>query len=304
MNIDNIHFNENLHKDLTPVAKSAGGEVLSPIRYKRILLSISLLISIILLIAGLLVPYDLRETKFMSLKRRQNMLLASFGMTIPGTPDLANLDRRLEERGLTLGSPVLFRIFKREFELELWMMNKNKRYELFATYPICNWSGVLGPKLVTGDKQAPEGFYWVDRGALNPYSRQHRSFNLGFPNTYDRAYGRTGYALMVHGGCTSVGCYAMTDNVIDEIWSIINPALDNGQKRFQVQVFPFRMTKENLSRFANSNWKDFWDNLKVGYDLFEADHLPPQVNVCDKVYAFNSSTNSEEETVPVLTQCR
>ncbi|MFM7083694.1 MAG: murein L,D-transpeptidase family protein [Hyphomicrobium sp.] len=240
----------------------------------------------------------------MSLKRRQNILLSSFGMTIPGTPNLAHLDRRLEEKGLSIGSPVLFRIFKREFELELWMMNKNKRYVLFATYPICNWSGALGPKLATGDKQAPEGFYWVDRGALNPNSRQHLSFNLGFPNTYDRTFGRTGHALMVHGGCTSVGCFAMTDSVMDEIWTIINPAFDGGQKRFQVQVYPFRMTKDNLSKFANSNWKEFWNNLKVGYDLFEEDRLPPQVNVCDKVYAFSSSTNSYDEPAPILAQCR
>lgn len=304
MNIDNFNLDKDVQKHVSHVAKPGRRKLFSLRSYKRILLATAFFLSLGLVVAGLLIPPLMRETKLMSLKRRQNMLLASFGMTIPGTPDLANLDRRLEQKGLTIGSPVLIRIFKREFELELWMMNKDKHFELFATYPICNWSGILGPKLATGDKQAPEGFYWVDRGALNPNSRQHRSFNLGFPNIYDRSYGRTGHALMVHGGCTSVGCFAMTDNIIDEIWSIINPAFDSGQKRFQVQVYPFRMTKDNLRRFANSNWIGFWDNLKVGHDLFEADRLPPEVNVCDKVYAFSSSSTSDEETAPILAQCK
>lgn len=304
MNIDNINLENKGYHHVPPAIKRGKTKVFSLKSYKRTLLGLAFFFSIGLLLAGFLVPTLMRETKFISLKRRQHILLARFGMTIPGTPDLSNLDRRLQDKGLIIGSPVLFRIFKKEFELELWMMNKDKRYELFATYPICNWSGVLGPKLATGDKQAPEGFYWVDRGALNPNSRQHRSFNLGFPNTYDRAYGRTGHALMVHGGCTSVGCFAMTDSIIDEIWSIINPAFDSGQKRFQVQVYPFRMTKENLNRFSNSNWKEFWDNLKVGYDRFEDDRLPPQVSICEKVYAFSSSSNTDDETGPLLAQCK
>ena len=81
----------------------------------------------------------------------------------------------------------------------------------FATYPICLWSGRLGPKLREGDRQAPEGFYTVSAEQLNPNSRWHRSFSLGFPNAFDQAHGRTGSFIMVHGGCPSIGCYAMTD---------------------------------------------------------------------------------------------
>ena len=110
---------------------------------------------------------------------------------LPGTPDLANLPGRLSAQGLALGAPVFIRIFKREFELELWM-RRDGRFQRFAVYPICRWSGRLGPKLEEGDGQAPEGFYTVDAKALNPASRWHRSFNLGFPNAFDRAHARTG----------------------------------------------------------------------------------------------------------------
>ena len=144
------------------------------------------------------------------------------------------------------------RVFKREFELELWM-KRDDTFHRFAVYPICRWSGRLGPKLAEGDAQAPEGFYTVDAKALNPASRWHRSFNLGFPNAYDRSHQRTGSFLMVHGGCSSIGCYAMTDAVVDEIWRLVTAALGKGQPRFQVQVFPFRMTAENMAQRAHES---------------------------------------------------
>ena len=221
---------------------------------------------------------------------------------MPGTPDLTRLDQRLAEKGMALGTPILMRVFKREFELELFML-KDGRYDLFATYPICKWSGRLGPKLKTGDHQAPEGFYSVDKAALNPNSRWHRSFNLGFPNAYDRAHGRTGSFLMVHGGCGSVGCYAMTDPVISEIWTIVTRALNGGQTRFQVQVYPFRMTERNLASYGGERWSSFWSDLKTGHDLFEKDRLPPAVGVCDERYAFTSGAETRDPTGPVTAQC-
>jgi murein L,D-transpeptidase YafK len=200
------------------------------------------------------------------------------GSPLPGTPDLAAFDRRLAAEGLTLGAPVFIRIFKREFELELWL-KRGDAFQRFAVYPICRWSGRLGPKLAEGDWQAPEGFYTVDAKALNPASRWHRSFNLGFPNVYDRSHGRTGSLLMVHGGCSSVGCYAMTDPVVDEIWRLVTAALEKGQPRF-------RMTAENMARRANDRWLPFWQNLKLGYDLFEQTHRPPRVSACEGRYMF------------------
>jgi murein L,D-transpeptidase YafK len=273
-------------------------------RRGRLSFLILLVVAIAATAAGLLVivPHPTREAYIISLERNYRVWLASMGQPMPGTPDLSRLDARLAEKGLASGAPIFMRIFKREFELEIFML-KGARYEHFATYPICKWSGRLGPKLKTGDRQAPEGFYSVDRTALNPNSRWHRSFNLGFPNAYDRAHGRTGSFLMVHGGCGSIGCYAMTNPVIDEIWLLVNRALDAGQKRFQVQVFPFRMTDANLARHAGEPWHAYWTNLKTGYDLFEAERVPPVVGVCDKSYAFASGLLARDTSGPVTAQC-
>lgn len=213
----------------------------------------------------------------------KRVAMASTGQALPGTPDLAQLPARLAEKKLALGAPIFMRIFKREFELELWM-RKGSRFELFATYPICNWSGNLGPKLMEGDRQSPEGFYTVDARSLNPKSAYHRSFNLGFPNAFDRAHNRSGSFLMVHGACASVGCYAMTNAVIDEIWGIVQAALGNGQRRFHVHVYPFRMTSENMLKYGDTPWSDFWKNLKEGHDAFETAKLPPRIGVCNARY--------------------
>jgi murein L,D-transpeptidase YafK len=207
------------------------------------------------------------------------------GETLPGTPDLARLDERLAARGVALGVTVYLRIFKLESELELWVQ-KEGRFIRFATYPICFWSGRLGPKLKEDDLQAPEGFYTVSAEQLNPKSRNHRSFDLGYPNVLDQAHGRTGSSLMVHGGCQSVGCYAMTDPVVDEIWRFVTAALEMGQPRFPVHVFPFRMTDRNLTLRRGYKWESFWADLKKGYDLFEQAGLPPVVSVCKGRYVF------------------
>jgi murein L,D-transpeptidase YafK len=225
------------------------------------------------------------ERDWIGVQRFWRATFSRFGIVLPGTPDLADFDGRLAARGLAVGSPVLIRIFKREFELELWMQ-RDGRFHHFATYPICKWSGSLGPKLKQGDRQAPEGFYTVDAKQLNPNSAWHRSFNLGFPNAFDQARGRTGSLLMVHGGCGSIGCYAMTNPVIDEIWRLVTAALDGGQARFQVQVLPFRLSASNLERHAASPNAAFWAALKPGYDLFEANAVPPKVSVCGAHYAF------------------
>lgn len=218
-------------------------------------------------------------------QRARRLAYAVQGKPLPGTPDLENLEGRLAAHGLALGAPVFIRIFKREFELELWM-KRDDRFHRFAVYPICRWSGDLGPKLAQGDWQAPEGFYTVDAKAMNPTSRWHRSFNLGFPNHFDRAHQRTGNYLMVHGGCSSTGCFAMTDPVIDEIWRLVGAALKGGQPRFHVHVFPFRMTEENLALRSHMQWASFWRDLKLGHDAFEESQLPPKVSVCQGRYVF------------------
>jgi len=205
------------------------------------------------------------------------------GASLAKTADPAALDKRLAEKGFKRGNPVFLRIFKADLQAELWM-KKGRTFELFETYPICAWSGQLGPKIREGDGQAPEGFYAIGKGQLNPNSLYHRAFNLGFPNTLDRAYNRTGSNLMVHGGCGSVGCYAMTDAAIGELWLLVTAALDAGQERAGVHVFPFRMTEERLTAFAWHPWAGFWRDLKPAYDLFDETHIPPQISVCNKHY--------------------
>ena len=194
----------------------------------------------------------------------------------------------MRAKGLRWGAPVFIRIFKEEKELELWV-DDGKVFKHFKTWPICKYSGKLGPKLKEGDQQAPEGFYFVPRSRMNPRSRFHLSFNLGYPNTYDRAHKRTGSALMVHGNCVSIGCYAMTNARIEEIYSLCDAALKGGQRFFRVHIFPFRMTEANMKRHAQSKWIEEWYNLKQGYDWFEKSKRPPNVTVSARRYLFGKT---------------
>jgi len=197
------------------------------------------------------------------------------------------LKKSLKAKGFRLGAPLYLRIFKEEAILEVWLKQK-KQFKLFKTYPICTFSGKLGPKQKEGDYQAPEGFYFVKAQQLNPYSRFHLSFNLGYPNQYDRAHHRTGSALMVHGNCVSMGCYAMTDKKIEEIYLLAHYALQYGQSYFRVHIFPFKMTVKNLQKHKKSPWADFWFNLKTGYDWFEQhQYNPPNIEVKNQRYIFN-----------------
>jgi murein L,D-transpeptidase YafK len=209
----------------------------------------------------------------------------------------ADRERRLAEKGLTAGSPVMIRIFKEDSELELWI-EREGRFEHFNTYHICFWSGGLGPKVREGDRQAPEGFYSVGRQQLYPRGRRPRSFDIGYPNTLDRSLARTGSYIFVHGGCSSTGCFAMTDPVMDEIYALSDQALREGQHRIEVNVFPFRMTEANLAAHSESPWLAFWFDLKEAYDAFEHTHLPPQVSVCDRRYIMRDGLAEEGAAPP------
>jgi murein L,D-transpeptidase YafK len=193
----------------------------------------------------------------------------------------------MQEKGMDRTSSIMARIFKEEGKLEIWKMKTNGRYGIIASYNICKWSGQLGPKFIEGDRQAPEGFYTVRPASMNPKSGYHLSFNIGFPNAYDRAHGRTGANLMVHGACSSSGCYSMTDAQIEQIYAFARDAFRGGQTEFQIQAFPFRMTAANMARYRNDPNYPFWQNLKEGYDQFEITKLPPKVDVCEKRYVFN-----------------
>lgn len=203
----------------------------------------------------------------------------------------------LQRKDLHLGMPVFIRIFKQSHELEVWFKTEDE-YKLFKTYDICNFSGSLGPKTKQGDFQSPEGFYFVTASNLNPWSQYHLSFNLGYPNAYDQAHGYTGSALMVHGRCVSIGCYAMTDEYMNEIYTIIHKALEHGQPFFRVHIFPFRMTEDALKKHRRNRWNRFWRNLKTGYDFFETYREPPNVTVANKRYQFSLDENSRHNSTP------
>lgn len=205
---------------------------------------------------------------------------------------------KMKAKGMTRTSPIMVRIFKEEGTLEVWKQKNNGKYDQIASYEICKWSGKLGPKYIEGDRQAPEGFYTVRPAQMNPNSNYYLSFNIGFPNAYDRANGRTGQHLMVHGACSSSGCYSMTDEQVAEIYAFGRDAFKGGQRDFQIQAFPFRMTAANMARYKNDPNYSFWKMLKQGYDAFETTKVPPKVDVCEKRYVFNVSTPDGQPLSP------
>src|SRR4029078_5178049 len=217
-------------------------------------------------------------------------LLAAFGQG-DLTPALRPLSKDtmmlLGKKGMDPASPIFIRVFKEESELEVGKRRDDARFYHFKTYPICNWSGDLGPKVKYGDRQAPEGFYTITREQLNPNSNYYPAFNLGDPNAYDKPHQRTGEYLMIHGKCKSAGCYAMTDALIEEIYAIARESFIGGNDSFQVHAYPFRMHNENRVRFASHEAYPFWQTMKEGYDYFELTRKLPTVAVCNRRYVVN-----------------
>jgi murein L,D-transpeptidase YafK len=232
-----------------------------------------------------------RTVKFCAIRSR--LLLTSAGLA--GALALAGCysdegyqlpTRAMKE--LSQDSPILIRVFKEESELEVWKQDTTGQYQLLKVYPICRWSGELGPKKVEGDRQAPEGFYSITPGLMNPNSNYYLAINIGFPNAYDKSNGYSGAFLMIHGDCSSRGCYAMTDEQIGEIYSLGREAFLGGEKSFQIQAYPFRLTPANLARHRTNPNMDFWKMLKEGNDHFLVTHLEPKVDVCERHYVFDA----------------
>ena len=206
----------------------------------------------------------------------------------------------ITEKDMDLQSPILVRLFKQEAELEVWKQDRSGKFALLKTYPICRWSGDLGPKVREGDRQAPEGFYAISPAQMNPQSAYYLSFNTGYPNAYDRALGHSGSQLMVHGDCSSRGCYAMTDEQIAEIYTMGRESFFGGQKSFQFQAYPFRMTPINMAKHRNNPNMAFWKMIKEGYDHFEVTHQEPKVDFCEKKYVFDAAKPPGATTDPVF----
>src|ERR687886_1955643 len=233
------------------------------------------------------------------------VLAASLVLAVAACQEQANYSTRhlspippattalMASKSMSPSDPILVRAYKKESEFEVWKKGRDGKYALLKTYPICRWSGQLGPKIKEGDRQAPEGFYTITPAQMNPNSNYYLSFNIGYPNAYDRAHGRTGAYLMVHGTCSSAGCYAMTDETIAEVYAIAREAFAGGQRAFQFQAYPFRMTAENMAKHRADPNIAFWRNLKEGSDRFEATHEEPQLAVANGRYVFTVSPEGE-----------
>ncbi|UPK40703.1 hypothetical protein IVB18_46750 [Bradyrhizobium sp. 186] len=204
------------------------------------------------------------------------------------------------EKDMDLQSPILVRLFKQEAELEVWKQTRSGQFALLKTYPICRWSGDLGPKVREGDRQAPEGFYSINPGQMNPQSAYYLSFNTGYPNAFDKALGRSGSQLMVHGDCSSRGCYAMTDEQIAEIYSLGRESFFGGQKAFQLQAYPFKMTPVNMAKHRTNPNMAFWKMIKEGYDHFEVTRQEPKVDFCERKYVFDATRGPDAKRDPVF----
>lgn len=213
---------------------------------------------------------------------------------------LPSLQAAVQARGLVVGAPVFLRSFKESFEIEVWLEpGPGQAFEHFRSYRTASWGpGSLGPKLKEGDLQSPEGFYAVRLGQLNPRSAYHLAFNVGYPNALDASLGRTGSFIMVHGGEASIGCLAVTDESIEEIYLLVEAALRAGQSAVELHLFPFRPTPARLSRATGHPSIGFWQNLGEGYDFFERRKRPPRVFVVNRRYGFRDEASSEEAAGP------
>ena len=213
----------------------------------------------------------------------------------PLSPEMVAL---MEKKGVAASSPVLIRTYKKEAEFEIWKMRSDGRYVHVKTFPMCRWSGQLGPKTREGDRQVPEGFYRITPGQMNPTSQYYLSFNVGYPNAYDRAQGASGGSIFVHGACSSAGCFSMTDGQIDQIYAVAREAFSGGQQSIQMQSYPFKMTPENMAKYRNDSNIGFWRQLKEGADNFEVSKQDVTVGVCGRHYVFNTTARNLDPTGP------
>ena len=215
----------------------------------------------------------------------------------------ASILTEMQKRDMPRNSPIMIRILKEEGKLEIWKAKADNRFEVIKSYNICAWSGKLGPKAKEGDRQAPEGFYSLSPANLNPNSKYYLAINTGYPNRYDQAHGFSGTNLMIHGACSSSGCYSMTDAQILEIYAFARDAFKGGQSSVQLQALPFRMTAENMARHRENEHYDFWKMLKSGYDNFEVTKRPPEVAVCEKKYVFNQQVQGDGKIGAAAAAC-
>lgn len=198
----------------------------------------------------------------------------------------ADLQAMLKRAGLSYPPDELYlRMFKEDRELELWVGQGGRPMVLLSTYPVCAASGELGPKRMEGDLQVPEGFYEVSQ--FNATSSYHLALKVSYPNASDRVRSdarHPGGLIYLHGGCASIGCIAIEDEPVEEVYLL---ALDAKVRAIPFHIFPFRMTAQALEAHAGSPHAAFWNELAPGYQQFEASHHPARIKVDAKSGAYS-----------------
>jgi len=191
---------------------------------------------------------------------------------------------------------LLFRIFKQEQVVEVWAGDRNKPMRQVTRYGICSASGGLGPKRRSGDMQVPEGYYHVD--LFNPHSSFYLSLRVGYPNASDRILGKRGSLggdIMIHGNCVSIGCIALSDERMQEVW-VMADAVRKAKRKVHVHIFPARDLAGLIAQTVDEERRSFWENLLVGKELFDQEGRLPSWSVgADGRYRFGGASTGGSE---------
>ncbi|MNK68211.1 L,D-transpeptidase catalytic domain [compost metagenome] len=178
---------------------------------------------------------------------------------------------------------MIINAYKAEGKLEIWLKNgSDKVYQLFKTYDFCEHSGTLGPKVIEGDGQTPEGFYYIN--VFNPMSNFHLSLGINYPNSVDNFRTgkdrKTGGDIYIHGSCVTVGCIPLTDEKIKEVYLLAMFSSDLKSKKVPVNIYPFKMTDQNMKKYSAEfpTQVTFWKSLQPVFLAFEQNKTQPNVN--------------------------
>lgn len=246
-----------------------------------------------LLLGALLLSLPVCEGA-MAARRGNGNSVEAVGMTLAA---------QFQEKGLTLGSAVFIRVYKQTSEMELWVQ-QGARYVHFKTYGICRWSGGLGPKMYEGDRQSPEGLYHITAADLIVNPRWDRAMNINYPNSYDVVNGRSGSGILIHGKCGSVGCFAIQDQNVEEVYGAVRAALNNGQAEIPVLALPFRFASVAPTVNDTLQLSEFWSDLRRADLLFERDRIPPTAWICDGRYYFADRRGDRHRHAVHLPGCK
>jgi murein L,D-transpeptidase YafK len=185
----------------------------------------------------------------------------------------ADVQRLLAAAGLSFPAQTVYlRAFKEERHVELWAGGASGPLSLVKVYTMCAASGTLGPKRREGDLQVPEGLYVISE--FNPASQFHLSMKVSYPNTSDRLRGdaqRPGGLIYLHGHCASIGCIAIEDGPIEEVYLVAERATTHP---LRIDVFPARLTPAWLRAHANSEHASLWKELMPAFERFESARRP------------------------------